>query len=159
MIHHILPSSPLPSGTKLLGFPQRVPTTTVIGSSRVMASNAIKGNEIEAAYKGIKQLQKGTKGLSSSAKGLLSRRFGEREVEPHELSWFKTQKEVKYAPKNWIDEGCLTLEFPSIQDKVRELGLGYIFAKPEECNLTLVRKFYANWDTSFWERNEVKIRG
>ncbi|MCD9639774.1 hypothetical protein HAX54_024495 [Datura stramonium] len=39
------------------------------------------------------------------------------------------------------------------------LGLGYIFAEPEECNITLVREFYTNWDISYGERNEVKIRG
>ncbi|MCD7467109.1 hypothetical protein HAX54_004367, partial [Datura stramonium] len=69
------------------------------------------------------------------------------------------QKEVKYAPENWIDEGCLTLEFPTIRDKVHQLGLGYIFAKLEECNLILVREFYAYWDTYFGESNEVKIWG
>ncbi|MCD7465215.1 hypothetical protein HAX54_000804, partial [Datura stramonium] len=33
--------------------------------------------------------------------------------------------------------GCLALEFPTIRDKVRELGLSYIFVESEECNLTL----------------------
>ncbi|MCD7463138.1 hypothetical protein HAX54_050028, partial [Datura stramonium] len=37
--------------------------------------------------------------------------------------------------------------------------LGYIVSEPEECNLTLVREFYANWDTSFKESTKVKIRG
>ncbi|MCE5165937.1 hypothetical protein HAX54_013272, partial [Datura stramonium] len=58
-------------------------------------------------------------------------------MEPHRLSWFNTQKEVKYDPKNWINKGHLAIEFPTIRDKVPELGLGYIFADPEECNLTL----------------------
>ncbi|MCE3051964.1 hypothetical protein HAX54_051256 [Datura stramonium] len=31
--------------------------------------------------------------------------------------------------------------------------------EPEECNLTLVREFNANWDTSFGERTKVKIWG
>ncbi|MCD7465720.1 hypothetical protein HAX54_001804, partial [Datura stramonium] len=52
-------------------------------------------------------------------------------------------KEDKYAPKNWIDEGFLTLEFPAIRYKLHELGVGYMFAEPEECNLTLMREFYA----------------
>ncbi|MCD7470005.1 hypothetical protein HAX54_009513 [Datura stramonium] len=72
---------------------------------------------------------------------------------------FKTQKEVKYAPKNWINEGRLAFEFPTIQDKFRELGLGYISAGQEECNLSLEREFYANWDTSFGESNKLKIQG
>ncbi|MCD9560159.1 hypothetical protein HAX54_018640, partial [Datura stramonium] len=86
-------------------------------------------------------------------------RFGERAVEPHGLSWFNTQKEVKYAPENLIDEGRLTLELPTIRDKVRELGLDYIFAELEECNITLVREFYANWDTYFGENINVRMRG
>ncbi|MCD7467817.1 hypothetical protein HAX54_005459, partial [Datura stramonium] len=36
-------------------------------------------------------------------------------------------------------------------DKIRELGVGYIFNEPERYNLTLVRNFYTNWDTSFGE--------
>ncbi|MCE2055934.1 hypothetical protein HAX54_043758, partial [Datura stramonium] len=91
--------------------------------------------------------------------GAPARRFGERAVEPHGLSWFKTQKEVKYAHNNWIDEGSFALEFPVIRDNLCELGLGYIFVEPKECNLTLVREFYANWDTSFGESIKVKIRG
>ncbi|MCD9559122.1 hypothetical protein HAX54_016855, partial [Datura stramonium] len=69
--------------------------------------------------------------------GAPTRRFGERTVEHHGLSWFKTKKEVKRAPKNWIDKGRPTLEFPAIGEKVCELGLGYIFAELEECNLNL----------------------
>ncbi|MCD7469290.1 hypothetical protein HAX54_008221, partial [Datura stramonium] len=65
------------------------------------------------------------------------------------------QKEAKYAPKNWIDEGHLALEYPTIL----ELGLGYVFAELEECSLTLMREFYSNWDTSFGERKKVKIQG
>ncbi|MCD9639028.1 hypothetical protein HAX54_023273, partial [Datura stramonium] len=67
--------------------------------------------------------------------------------------------EAKYVLENWINEGRLALEFPAIRDKVRELGLGYIFVELEECNLTLVREFYANWETSFGEINKVKICG
>ncbi|MCD7472289.1 hypothetical protein HAX54_013351, partial [Datura stramonium] len=46
---------------------------------------------------------------SSMAKGAPTRRFGAKPVEPHGLTW----------------------------DKVRELGLSYIFAEPGGCNLTL----------------------
>ncbi|MCD7456280.1 hypothetical protein HAX54_031117, partial [Datura stramonium] len=79
------------------------------------------------------------------------RRFGAKAVEPHGLTWFNTQKEVKYAHENWIDEGHLALEFPVIREKIPELGAGYIFNKSERCNLTLVREFYENCDTSFGE--------
>ncbi|MCD9638848.1 hypothetical protein HAX54_023008, partial [Datura stramonium] len=62
--------------------------------------------------------------------------FGVKAVEPHGLNWFNTQKEAQYALENWIDEGHLELEFLAIQEKIRELGAGYIFNEPERCNLT-----------------------
>ncbi|MCD9560145.1 hypothetical protein HAX54_018626, partial [Datura stramonium] len=60
-------------------------------------------------------------------------------VEPHGLTWFNTQMEAKYAPENWIDEGFLALEFPTIRDRICQMGLGFIFADLEDSNLTLVR--------------------
>ncbi|MCE3215051.1 hypothetical protein HAX54_000616, partial [Datura stramonium] len=102
----------------------------------VMESKCSKGKEIEVAGKNLKWLRKGTKeSSSSSTKGALARMFGERAVETHGLSWSKIQKEV------------------------HELGLGYIFVEPVEYNLTLVREFYANWETSFGEITKVKIWG
>ncbi|MCE0482040.1 hypothetical protein HAX54_040374, partial [Datura stramonium] len=83
-----------------------------------------------------------------------ARIFGAKAVEPHGLTWFNTQKESKYAPENWIDEGQLALEFSDTREKIREFGAGYIFNEPERCNLTFVREFYANWDTSFREHIE-----
>ncbi|MCD7468291.1 hypothetical protein HAX54_006336, partial [Datura stramonium] len=74
-----------------------------------------------------------------------------QKVEPHGLTRFNTQKEAKYAPENWIDEGHMAFEFPAIWDKIRELGVDYIFNELERCNLTLVSEFYANRDTSFGE--------
>ncbi|MCD7452524.1 hypothetical protein HAX54_017279, partial [Datura stramonium] len=53
-----------------------------------------------------------------------------------------------------IDEGHLAIEFSAILDKIRELGAGFIFNESERCNFTLAREFYANWDTSFGERNK-----
>ncbi|MCE3049884.1 hypothetical protein HAX54_046059, partial [Datura stramonium] len=95
------------------------------------------------------------KGASSSAaKAGLSRRFKVKSVDPHGLTWFNTQKEVKYAPKNWIEEGYLALELMEIWDKIHELGVCYIFNESEKCHLTLVREFYENWDTSFGERTK-----
>ncbi|MCD9645503.1 hypothetical protein HAX54_034495, partial [Datura stramonium] len=58
-------------------------------------------------------------------------------VEPYRLTGFNTQTEAKYALEHWIDKGFLALGFPAIKDRVHELGLGFIFAEPEECNLTL----------------------
>ncbi|MCD7469883.1 hypothetical protein HAX54_009295, partial [Datura stramonium] len=47
----------------------------------------------------------------------------------------------------------------AIRDKIHDFGVGYIIAEPKECNVTLVREFYANWDTSFGESTKVKIKG
>ncbi|MCD7448413.1 hypothetical protein HAX54_041904, partial [Datura stramonium] len=105
-----------------------------------------KGKQVVVADPSIKRARKGkTEASSSASKASPARRFGAKAVEPHGLTWFSTQKEVKYSPKNWIDKGRLEPEFLAIQDKIRELGASYIFNKPERCNLTLVREFYANW--------------
>ncbi|MCD7451373.1 hypothetical protein HAX54_011429, partial [Datura stramonium] len=125
-----------------------------------MASKGSKGIEIKVAGKGLKRLRNGTEGASSSAaKASPTKRFGAQAVEPHGLTSFNTQKEAMYAPENWINEGCLAPEFLVIRDKIRELGVGYIFSKSEECNLTLLWEFYANWDISFGETTKVKIKG
>ncbi|MCE0481133.1 hypothetical protein HAX54_038598 [Datura stramonium] len=107
-----------------------------------------------------KEARKGNSGASSSAsKADPIRRFGAKVVRPHRLTWFNTQKEAKYAPENRLNERLLVLYFIAIRDKIRELGAGYITNEPERCNLTLVREFYTNWDTSLGERTKVKIRG
>ncbi|MCD7469109.1 hypothetical protein HAX54_007907, partial [Datura stramonium] len=97
---------------------------------------ASKGKEVVPAQPRFKRLRKGPKGASSSI-----------------------AKEAKYAPRNWIDDGRLVLELPTIKEKLHELGVGYIFGEPLECNLTLVREFYVNWDTTFGGSTKVKIRG
>ncbi|MCD9640330.1 hypothetical protein HAX54_025606, partial [Datura stramonium] len=58
-----------------------------------------------------------------------------------------------------IDEGLLTLEFLAIREMICELRAGYILNEPERCNLTLLKEFYANWETSFEKSTKVKIRG
>ncbi|MCD7470760.1 hypothetical protein HAX54_010866 [Datura stramonium] len=83
-----------------------------------------------------KKISKSMEASSSAVKAGPTKRFGVPAVEPRGLTWFNTQNEAKYAPENWIDEGFLALDFPAIQYKLHELGVGYIFSKPEECNLT-----------------------
>ncbi|MCE2056169.1 hypothetical protein HAX54_044145, partial [Datura stramonium] len=96
----------------------------------IMAS---KGKEVVVADPGLKRTRKGKKGASSSASKVgPTRRFGEK-------------------------AGCLALDFPAIRNKIRELEMGYIFNESERCNLTLVREFYTNWDTSFGESTKLKI--
>ncbi|MCE0481251.1 hypothetical protein HAX54_038846 [Datura stramonium] len=91
------------------------------------------------AEKGLKRLREGTKGSKSlAAKAPPVGRFGAKAINEHGLKWFNAQKEAKYAPEKWIDEGRLSLEFLTIYDTIHELGLGYMFVEPEECNLTLL---------------------
>ncbi|MCD7445833.1 hypothetical protein HAX54_000072, partial [Datura stramonium] len=99
---------------------------------------------------------KGVSPSSSVPRAPPARRFRVKAVEEHGLKWFNAQKEDKYALENWIDEGRLALELPTIRDTFCELGLGYVFAELEECNLTLVREFYANWNTSYGESTIIK---
>ncbi|MCD7470506.1 hypothetical protein HAX54_010431 [Datura stramonium] len=80
-------------------------------------------------------------------------------MEEHGLKWFNSQKEANYASENWIYDGCLALEFPTISDTIRVLGLVYVFAELEECNLTLVKEFYTNWNTSHRESTKNKVQG
>ncbi|MCD9642758.1 hypothetical protein HAX54_029702, partial [Datura stramonium] len=125
-----------------------------------MESRADKGKELVVSEKGLKWLIKETKGSkSSTVKGSHVTRFGAKAREEHGIKWFNAQNKAKYAPKNLIDEGRLALEYPTICGTIRELGLGYVFVEPEECTLTLVRKFYDKWDTSFGESTKVKIKG
>ncbi|MCE3051556.1 hypothetical protein HAX54_050181, partial [Datura stramonium] len=97
-----------------------------------MESRDNKGKEVVVADKCLKRLSKGTKGSKSPpAKAPPTRRFRVKAIEDHGLKWFNTQKEAKYAPENLIDERCLALEYPTIRDTIREIGLGYVFVEPE----------------------------
>ncbi|MCD9640255.1 hypothetical protein HAX54_025456 [Datura stramonium] len=105
-----------------------------------------KGKEVVVADPSLKRTRKGKNGASSSAsKANPARRFGEKAVEPHGLTWFNTQKEAKYAPENWMDEGRLELEFLTIKDKIRELGVGYIFNKPERSWVVIASIVMLTW--------------
>ncbi|MCD7464874.1 hypothetical protein HAX54_000134, partial [Datura stramonium] len=76
---------------------------------------ASKGKEVNVAEKSQKRGRpRKTDASSSAPKAGPARRFGAKSVEPHGLAWFNTQKEVKYAPENWIDDGHLALEFLAI---------------------------------------------
>ncbi|KAG5612368.1 hypothetical protein H5410_023649, partial [Solanum commersonii] len=49
--------------------------------------------------------------------------------------------------EEFVNEVRLQSQFPDIYRIVHELGLRFIFANLGDCNLTLVREFYANWLT------------
>ncbi|MCD9643254.1 hypothetical protein HAX54_030552, partial [Datura stramonium] len=69
------------------------------------------------------------------------------------------KKRPSMLRKTGLLRDAFHLSAPTICDTIFELGLGYVLVEPEECNLTLVREFYTNLDTSFGESTKVKIRG
>jgi len=44
-----------------------------------------------------------------------------------------------------LDDVNLEREFPHIRRRLQELHMGFIFQDPSECNISVVREFYANW--------------
>ncbi|KAG5581986.1 hypothetical protein H5410_052613, partial [Solanum commersonii] len=60
---------------------------------------------------------------------------------------FECQREAKYMGDEFVNEVRLQSQFPDINRVVHKLGLRFIFDNPGDCNLTLVREFYANWLT------------
>ncbi|MCE3215853.1 hypothetical protein HAX54_003789 [Datura stramonium] len=78
-----------------------------------------KGKEVVFEDPSVKRARKGQMGASSSSfKAIPVRRFGAKCLVLRAI-WFNTQKEDKYALENWIDDGLLAPEFPSIRDKIR----------------------------------------
>ncbi|MCE0481027.1 hypothetical protein HAX54_038397, partial [Datura stramonium] len=56
---------------------------------------ASKGKEVNVAEKSRKRVRpRKTDASSSNPKAGPARRFGEKEVEPHGLTWFNTQKKA-----------------------------------------------------------------
>ncbi|KAH0730166.1 hypothetical protein KY289_001354 [Solanum tuberosum] len=72
--------------------------------------------------------------------------------------WYECQQESKYLGDEYVDEGRLRQEFPHIHAQVHALGLQYVFVNQSEFNLSLVREFYANWNTHRVELNQGLIR-
>lgn len=55
-----------------------------------------------------------------------------------------------------INKEILARYYPHIFAQIIQLKLDFIFEDLEECNLDLVREFYANWFSNT-QGNEVKI--
>lgn len=58
--------------------------------------------------------------------------------------WFECQWEAKYNGYECVNEVRLQSQFQPIHCIVNELGLRFMFDNPRDCNLTVVREFYAN---------------
>ncbi|KAG5619827.1 hypothetical protein H5410_005045 [Solanum commersonii] len=69
-----------------------------------------------------------------------TRRFGAKVVTKEGKSWYKKHTEASYFSDACIDRDSLAREFPQILRRIRELGMEFVFAEQEECNLHMVRE-------------------
>uniref|UniRef100_M1D9F4 Putative plant transposon protein domain-containing protein n=1 Tax=Solanum tuberosum TaxID=4113 RepID=M1D9F4_SOLTU len=105
---------------------------------------------------GSKRSRKGEESGSKNWEPI--QKFGEKAVLRYGWEWFECQREPKYMGDEYVHEVRLNSQFPVIYRTVLELGLRFIFYHPGDCNLSLVRKFYANWLTQTMYKI-VPIRG
>ncbi|KAH0761116.1 hypothetical protein KY290_017189 [Solanum tuberosum] len=106
---------------------------------------------------GSKRSRKGEAFGSSSGREPVQK-FSKKAVERYGWDWFACQQEAKYMGDEFVNEVRLQSQFPDIYQTVNDLGLRFIFENLGDCNLTLVRKFYANWLTET-KYKTVPIRG
>ncbi|MCD9641854.1 hypothetical protein HAX54_028311 [Datura stramonium] len=123
-----------------------------------MASRETKGKKVATSSKGFKRHRKGN---ASSSLVPWHPLLGGLELRQWRIMG-SNDSMPKTKPNMPLRLGFMMPVwhlFPTIHDTVRELGLGYVFAEPGECNLTLVREFYVNWSTSYRESTKIKVRG
>ncbi|XP_047266679.1 uncharacterized protein LOC124897641 [Capsicum annuum] len=72
--------------------------------------------------------------------------------------WYSAHDENKYVGDQHINRENLLKEFPSMVRRLEQLQMQFLFYQPYECNLRLVREFYANWDPYNGD-SSVQIRG
>lgn len=65
----------------------------------------------------------------------------------YDMDQYKNQHESKYLGDYYVDEERLGREFPNVDAKINTLGLQYLFVNQGDCNLSLLREFYVNWNT------------
>lgn len=75
-------------------------------------------------------------------------KFGFKAVRKDGKQWYTKHTDAKYIPEVYIDRASLMRECPSMVRRIEALDMNFIFHQPTECNLHLVREFYANWDPS-----------
>ncbi|PHT27520.1 hypothetical protein CQW23_32874 [Capsicum baccatum] len=73
-------------------------------------------------------------------------KFGFKDVQKDGKQWYTKHTNAKYILEAYIDRDSLMRECPSMIWRIEALNMNFIFHQPTECNLHLVREFYANWD-------------
>ncbi|KAK4724170.1 hypothetical protein R3W88_026949 [Solanum pinnatisectum] len=71
--------------------------------------------------------------------------YGAKAVTSEGKKWYKSHTEAKYFSNVILDDVQLEREFPQIMRRLQDLRMGFIFQDPSECNVSVVREFYANW--------------
>ncbi|MCD7460847.1 hypothetical protein HAX54_044595, partial [Datura stramonium] len=118
-----------------------------------------KGKHVSSANTGRKRLHLGAVAPAAPPVAMgQKRRFSTRWVVDEGKKWYVKYKESKYFLEEQIDWESLAQEFPQIQQRINTLGMDFIFNKPRECNLHMVRDFYANWDPTLCIHT-IKIQG
>uniref|UniRef100_M1DH54 Putative plant transposon protein domain-containing protein n=1 Tax=Solanum tuberosum TaxID=4113 RepID=M1DH54_SOLTU len=74
-----------------------------------------------------------------------TRRFGVNVVVKEGKVWWKKHTRARYFSDVCIDRDSLAREFPQMLRLIRKLHMEFIYAELGECNLHMVREFYANW--------------
>uniref|UniRef100_M1DUH5 Putative plant transposon protein domain-containing protein n=1 Tax=Solanum tuberosum TaxID=4113 RepID=M1DUH5_SOLTU len=120
---------------------------------------APKGKNV-AIGSGTKRSRKGAATGSSSREttNLPPKKFGKQALMHYGEDWYECEQESKYLGDEYVDEGRLRQEFPHIHTQIHALGLQYVFVDQGECNLSLVREFYVNWNTHHIKLNQGLIR-
>uniref|UniRef100_M1DCD9 Putative plant transposon protein domain-containing protein n=1 Tax=Solanum tuberosum TaxID=4113 RepID=M1DCD9_SOLTU len=106
---------------------------------------------------GSKRSRKGETSGSSNGREPMQK-FGKKVVERYGWERFEWQREAKYIGYEFVNAVRLQLQFRDIYRIIHELGLRFIFDNPGDCNLTLLREFYANWLTET-KYKTVPVRG
>ncbi|KAG5615721.1 hypothetical protein H5410_015545 [Solanum commersonii] len=70
--------------------------------------------------------------------------YGDKVITPEGKKWHKSHTEAKYFSDVILDDVNLEREFPHIMRRLQELHMCFIFQDPSECNVSVVREFYAN---------------
>ncbi|KAG5591344.1 hypothetical protein H5410_041858 [Solanum commersonii] len=73
-----------------------------------------------------------------------TRWYGVKAVTKEGKAWYKKNTEASYFSDVCINRDSMAHEFPQILRRIRELGMEFIFTESKECNLHMVREFYAN---------------
>lgn len=109
---------------------------------------------------GTKRSRNGAAFANSSCEttNIPPQKFDEQSLMYYRKDWYRFQQESKYLDDEYIDKRRFWQQLPNIHAQINALGLQYVFMNQGECNLNLVREFYANWNVYCVDINNGFIR-